>query len=946
MRDDPALAVRQRQAVTAARGVGWLLIGLAAWVLFGWAFDWEVAKRIQASLASMKANSALCLGLLGVGLVLVAREPVAGPARAVATVAVAVAVLLSGASLLQDVLTMDLGIDQMLFADRADPEMGAPGRMSLTAAVATVLLGVALLLLDARGPERRLPHLLAVVTGAIGFLGLIGYSYDVEEFYEQAPYSSLALHNALGLVAAAFGVLAARPTRGLMRVVLESGVRGALLRRILPVALLGPVLLGGLTVLGREAGLYSASFETALYALITAAVISALVWWTGGVLRRGEEAAEAHRQWLGTVLASIGDAVIAVDADDRVVLMNPVAAELTGWSEAQSRGLSLAEVVRLEAEDTGAPIPPPTRRALNGQRAMLDGPTVLRRRDGRLLAVDDTAAPIRDAEERLIGSVMVFRDVSERRRAERALQESETQLRVITDAIPAFIAYVDADERLQYVNAAYERAYGVTREETRGRALRETLKPETHARLRPFLQRALNGERTEVLGEFDTIDGPRTFKGIFVPDRDPDTGEVHGFFGMFSDVTELEEARRELADLNATLERRVETRAALAEARAAQLRHLAVELTQAEHRERRRLATTLHDHLQQILVAAKIRGDVLSQRIAAGDLRPLAQQMSGLLAEAIEASRTLTVELSPPVLYERGLTAALRWLGDDLQAKHGLEVHVEVEREVEVRDEGVKAFLFQSVRELLFNVVKHAKTHEAWVKLSAGPADHVRITVSDQGRGCASEDLVRRPGEAAGFGLFNIQQRLDLLGGRFEAEGRPGVGCTVTLDVPLPEAPAEPPVRAVVRTPVPAPRTDGRTRVLLVDDHEILREGIAGLMEAEPDIELVGEASDGLQAVHLAHTLAPDVIVMDISLPGMDGVEATRVLHRELPEIRIIGLSMHDERAMADAMLEAGAEAYLTKGGHIEDLMAVIRGGMSHVPPGDSPETGAVSSAE
>ncbi|MBA3312397.1 MAG: response regulator transcription factor [Planctomycetaceae bacterium] len=104
-------------------------------------------------------------------------------------------------------------------------------------------------------------------------------------------------------------------------------------------------------------------------------------------------------------------------------------------------------------------------------------------------------------------------------------------------------------------------------------------------------------------------------------------------------------------------------------------------------------------------------------------------------------------------------------------------------------------------------------------------------------------------------------------------------------------------------------------RVLIVDDHRIVRAGLIGLLSTRPEIDVVGEASDGFEAVDLAERLEPDVVLMDVTMPRLNGIDATRLLHRKRPEIRIIGLSMHDSREIEDAMKLAGARQFITKGG-------------------------------
>jgi signal transduction histidine kinase len=152
------------------------------------------------------------------------------------------------------------------------------------------------------------------------------------------------------------------------------------------------------------------------------------------------------------------------------------------------------------------------------------------------------------------------------------------------------------------------------------------------------------------------------------------------------------------------------------------------------------------------------------------------------LAEAIEVSRTLTTELSPPLLYERGLLAAVRGVSERLRERVGLAVELRAAPDAEPRHEIVRVLLFQSIRELLANVVKHAGVREAVVEICRS-GDAIRVTVSDAGRGFGPGS---RDGQATagGFGLFSIRERLRQLGGAFEAKSSPGGGACVTLLVP------------------------------------------------------------------------------------------------------------------------------------------------------------------
>jgi PAS domain S-box-containing protein len=228
------------------------------------------------------------------------------------------------------------------------------------------------------------------------------------------------------------------------------------------------------------------------------------------------------------------------------------------------------------------------------------------------------------------------------------------------------------------------------------------------------------------------------------------------------------------------------TRKALRESRDL-LRQLGTELTLAEQRERQRIADILHDHIQQLLVAAKFQ--VAALHGTGRGLSERTREIQELLDESIKASRTLTAELSPPILKE-GLAASLIWLAGWMSEKYGLSVDLDVDETMSRVPEEVKMLLFESTRELLFNVAKHAKVKSAAVSLKSLENGQAQIVVSDGGSGFDPASVAAGRERGSGSGLFRLRQRMDLIGGQLGITSKPGEGSRFTLTIPTENKPA------------------------------------------------------------------------------------------------------------------------------------------------------------
>ncbi len=396
----------------------------------------------------------------------------------------------------------------------------------------------------------------------------------------------------------------------------------------------------------------------------------------------------------------------------------------------------------------------------------------------------------------------------------------------------------------------------------------------------------------------------------------------------------LREMEERLEAAFAELETRIQHRTAEANNRARQLQALALELTETEERERRRLAVTLHDGLQQQLVGIRFRLDLLRRKLTDPGCEKVVDQLLELTDESIQSSRSLSMELSPPMLYHEGLPAALEWLAESTEERCGLHVTVETDPDANPEDERLRVFLFQAAREMLFNVVKHAGDNRARLTLVRLNGEY-KLSVADHGDGFDPTTMDDENSEPTGFGLVSIRERAELLGARLEVTSSPGDGAEVSLLWPLEAAmpggqvglgPQPTTSEAHAAGPRPVREAHSPLRVLLADDHATVRHGLRTLLEDEEDLLVVGGVSTGQEALEAVDTLRPDVVVMDIAMPVLDGIEATRRLRARHPHIRVIGLSMFDNGDASQRMLDAGAEVYLPKAGPSHQLIAAIRG--------------------
>jgi PAS domain S-box-containing protein len=302
----------------------------------------------------------------------------------------------------------------------------------------------------------------------------------------------MALPTAVSFVLAAIAFLLATAGGGWMAAVSADTPGGSLLRRLIPVTLIVATVAGWLRLKGQALGWYEPALGTSILLVVLIVINSVALWINSRLVDRVDAEAQRHKEWLRVTLGSIGDAVIATDANARITFLNSIPESLTGWESHAALAQPIEMIFSLVNEQNGEPRVCPVAEVLQtGQTVGLSNHTALVSKNGTRTSIEDSAAPIKDATGDVIGVVMVYRDVTtkrlveaQRRRAEETVRESEEQYRLLFNSMAegfcTIEVHFDGNNRpLDYcfleINPAFEKQTGL--KNAKGRWIRE-LAPE------------------------------------------------------------------------------------------------------------------------------------------------------------------------------------------------------------------------------------------------------------------------------------------------------------------------------------------------------------------------------------------------------------------------------------------------------------------------------------
>ena len=481
--------------------------------------------------------------------------------------------------------------------------------------------------------------------------------------------------------------------------------------------------------------------------------------------KRAEQALRIAEERYRLLVENAAEAIF-VAQDGMLKFINHMASEMTGYSMQELLSSPFLEFIHPDDRDM---VGERYLRRLKGDVFQTRYAFRLAVRDGSIKFVEiDT---VRVDWEGRPATLNFLSDITERKRAEEALRESEERYRALFKNMLNGYAFCkilvdDKNKPVDFIyidiNDTFEKITGLRKEDVIGKRITEAI---------PSIKE-LTPEIIDIYGEVASTGKPAAFEIFFKPLDIWLAISVYSphkdyFVAIFDNITERKQAEKAL--------RKSES----------DLRALTMELSRVEESERQRLALFLHDEIGQSLALLRMMFGSLAGASKLKSEKHNIQQIRNLLEKVIDQTHTLTFELSPPVLHQLGLEAAIEWAGERISHEHGIEFTFSDDGMRKPIDADRKALLFRCIRELMRNIVKHAKARRMTVSLTR-MEERVFVVVEDDGVGF-DKSLLERPRDLPGFGLFSVREHLTGVGGSFHLQSEPGRGTCVTLSVPLEE---------------------------------------------------------------------------------------------------------------------------------------------------------------
>jgi len=485
-----------------------------------------------------------------------------------------------------------------------------------------------------------------------------------------------------------------------------------------------------------------------------------------------EEALRENQQLLQLVLATLPVGVSVTDRDGNILLTNAASKRI--WGDTIVSGRERRAQSKGSWHDSGKRIAPTewaSVRALSEGETSLNELIDIETYDGQRRTIQNSSAPIRNAEGLIVGAVFVNEDVTERVRAEDAVRKNEEQMRDVVDTIPviAFISMPDGSN--EFTNRSWQEYTGLSVKDTAGWGWASTVHPDDIAwHLEKWRAAVSAGTTFDKAARYRGADGQyRWFLVRAVPLRD-ERGNLLRWYGVLVDIedrVQAEQALRESADRLQLLSRR---------------------LLEVQEEERRHLARELHDEFGQLLATITVQLHA-AKTLAGESARSIIEECISILQRAGDEVRSLALELRPTMLDTAGLDATLRWLASQHEQRTGIAT--EVVGHLNDVPGKVAIAAFRVTQEALTNVLRHAQAQHIWIEFNQSDGA-VELLVRDDGVGFDVPKTLDWAANRGHLGLLGMKERVQILGGHLEVDSKPGLGTRIRLSLPLTEPISEP----------------------------------------------------------------------------------------------------------------------------------------------------------
>lgn len=519
-------------------------------------------------------------------------------------------------------------------------------------------------------------------------------------------------------------------------------------------------------------------YNIAYWVIITAIVFIAIVVF---LLSREIKRAQRIRielllqkEHLRITFKSIGEGLITTDTQGRIIYMNPAAEHLTGRISAQVRNKPLQSVYDVINEETGLPYKNIVNEIIQkGKFIELDNNTILRSKTGENRVISNSGSPLRDLNGNVLGTVLIFRDVTHRKRNEEKIKKANERYEILSKATSDTIWDWDLVQDTILYNDSITKMFGYTKAEIENGSdwWKNNIHPDDFHHVNAVLNEAYTNLSPTIQVEYRYRCSDLSYK--YISDRAFIVYSTDGtpvrMIGAMQDITKEKEHER----------------------------HIAMAITEAQEKERKQLGMELHDNVNQLLGATLLYLGVAikSGKVANEELQVL-KNCDDYINDAINELRKLSHRLTPYAKEEKSLKQIIEILIEPIRQAELFEISLHVDNfDKDIIDGEMQTNLYRIVQEQLTNILKHAEAEK--VKISIRLTKKlIKLSVFDNGKGFDPASF------KDGIGLENIKRRAEMFSGKCKLKSSPGNGCELFVELPLKSVPQKRSPRILAAAPV------------------------------------------------------------------------------------------------------------------------------------------------